>query len=78
MWLVWIGVVLVAMKLLALGPVAAWPWWWIFAPLAAAFVWFEGLERLLGRDRRKVEHDDLRRLQQERAEKTFRRPGGRG
>lgn len=77
MWLVWIGAVLIVLKFLEFGPVAAWPWWWILAPLGAAFLWFEGLERLFGRDRRKVEHDELRRLQQQRAEKTFHRPGGR-
>lgn len=31
-------IVLLILKLTATGPVAAWSWWWIFAPLWAPLV----------------------------------------
>jgi small Trp-rich protein len=40
MWFIVLGVLLVAMKLADVGPAAAWSWWWILAPFAAAAVWW--------------------------------------
>ena len=77
MWLVWIGLALVAMKAAEVGPVAAWSWWAVLAPLAGALVWFEALERVFGRDRRKLAHDDVQQRQRERAREAFERVNGR-
>lgn len=78
MWLVWIGVALLALKALAVGPVAQWSWWWVLSPLAAAIFWFEWFEKLVGRDRRRVEHDEMERRQRERAAQQLAMlPGGR-
>ncbi len=74
MYLVWIGSVCVVLKVLGVGPLAALSWWWVLAPLGAAVVWFEGLERLLGRDRRKVDGTDWERRRRERIARQF---GGR-
>lgn len=76
MWLMWIGLVVLTMKAAAIGPVADWSWWWAAAPLLGAIAWFEGLERLFGRDRRRLDHDELQRLRQARAKKSFEQPGG--
>ena len=46
MWLVWCGALLLVLKWFEVDPVATWSWWWILAPLAAAFVWFEFFERM--------------------------------
>jgi len=35
-----VGVLLVAMKLADIGPVATWAWWWVAAPLAVALLWW--------------------------------------
>jgi small Trp-rich protein len=40
MYFLILGVVLLAMKYLEIGPVAAWSWWWIFAPFALAIAWW--------------------------------------
>ena len=40
MYLLGIGLVLLALKYLEIGPVAAWSWWVIFAPFAAAVTWW--------------------------------------
>ena len=34
------GVLLVALKLADIGPVAGWAWWWVAAPLAVALLWW--------------------------------------
>lgn len=40
MYLLVLGVVLLAMKWLEFGPVAAWPWWWVFTPFGLAIAWW--------------------------------------
>lgn len=40
MWFVVVGVLLIALKLGELGPVAAWSWWWVLAPFAFAAAWW--------------------------------------
>jgi len=35
-----VGVLLIAMKLGAIGPVGGWSWWIILAPFALAIVWW--------------------------------------
>jgi small Trp-rich protein len=54
MWLIWIAVGLIVLKLLELGPFATMSWWWIVLVLAIAFVWFEFIERYLGLDKKKA------------------------
>jgi small Trp-rich protein len=71
MWAVWIGVIFVALKAANLGPMANWEWWWVLAPLAVAALWFEGLEKLFGRDRRKLEHNEMEQRRKERVKQAF-------
>lgn len=40
MYLLGLGIVLLALKLLEIGPVAAWEWWWVLSPFAAAVAWW--------------------------------------
>ncbi|MBU6502698.1 MAG: TIGR04438 family Trp-rich protein [Burkholderiaceae bacterium] len=40
MYLLGIGIVLLLMKYLAIGPVAGWSWWLVLAPFALAVVWW--------------------------------------
>jgi small Trp-rich protein len=63
MILVWAGLALVVLKLLEIGPVAEWAWWWVLAPFALGLVWFEWGEKLLGLDRQSTDQDvhELRR-----------------
>ena len=53
MWLIWIGVALLVLRLAGVGPFAHLPWWWVALPFALAFVWFEFVERALGLDRKR-------------------------
>jgi len=40
MYLLGIGIVLLALKYFEIGPVAAWDWWWVLSPFAAAVAWW--------------------------------------
>jgi small Trp-rich protein len=40
MWFIVIGVLLIALKLGAVGPVAGWPWWVVLMPFGGAFLWW--------------------------------------
>jgi small Trp-rich protein len=35
-----LGIVLLALKYLEIGPVAELTWWWVMSPFAAAVVWW--------------------------------------
>lgn len=72
--MVWLGTALVLMKWLEVGPAATLSWWWILAPLGVAFLWFEGLERVFGRDRRQVEMAEFEKNQKERVAQAFAPP----
>jgi small Trp-rich protein len=54
MWLIGIGVVLLALHLAGIGPFADMKWYWWALPFALAFIWFEFFERRLGLDRKKA------------------------
>ncbi len=77
MYLVWLGTALVVLKWLEVEPVGSLSWWWVLAPLAVAFAWFEGIEKLFGRDRRQVEMADFEKQAQERVAHAFKVPGRR-
>jgi small Trp-rich protein len=40
MYLLGLGIILLAMKYLEVGPVALWPWWGVLAPFGLAVVWW--------------------------------------
>jgi small Trp-rich protein len=40
MYLLLIGIVLLALKYLEIGPVAAWDWMWVLSPFGAAALWW--------------------------------------
>ncbi|QXL84584.1 TIGR04438 family Trp-rich protein [Comamonas sp. NLF-1-9] len=35
-----LGVLLVLLKYLEIGPVAGWSWWWVLSPFAVTFAWW--------------------------------------
>ncbi|WP_229728955.1 TIGR04438 family Trp-rich protein [Oxalicibacterium flavum] len=63
-------VLLSGLKYFEVGPFAAMSWWWIVALFVLAFLWFEYIERMLGRDKRKA-HEQLEKTRNERVKKTF-------
>ena len=41
MWLIVIGVLLIALKLAEFGPIGALSWWWVLSPFVLAVLWWE-------------------------------------
>ena len=72
MILVWSGVFLIALKLLAVGPFAELSWWWVALPFGVAFLWFEVLESALGFDRRSRQSDEIDEARRKRIAERFR------
>ena len=40
MYLLGLGILLVLLKYLEIGPVAAWSWWWVLLPFVLTFLWW--------------------------------------
>jgi small Trp-rich protein len=45
-------------------------WWWVIGAMIVAFIWFEYIERLIGKDRRR-EDLTMEKQRKERMEKVF-------
>ncbi len=54
MCLLLLGILLVALKLLGVSPVADLSWWWVLSPFPATLVWW-WLADITGYTRRKVD-----------------------
>lgn len=55
MWLIWVGVSLIVLKLLEVVDFFTnLSWWWIAVPFVLALIWFELFERRLGLDKKKA------------------------
>lgn len=67
-------VALSVLKYLELGFFANLSWWWIAGLMAAAFIWFEFIERMLGLDKRKA-HEQMEKMRAERVSKAFEQQG---
>ncbi len=61
MYFLGLGVVLLALKYLEIGPVAAWSWWWVFAPFALAVAWWYWADSSGYTKRKAMEREDARR-----------------
>jgi len=61
-----------ALRFFEIGPFATLSWWWIGALFAAAFIWFEYIEKMLGRDKRRA-HDESEQARRKRVSSTFRK-----
>jgi len=61
MYLLVLGVILLALKYLEIGPVAVWSWWWISAPFALAVVWWSWADSSGYTKRKSMEREDARR-----------------
>jgi small Trp-rich protein len=69
--LLWIGVLLVLLRWLEVGPLADLSWWWVLTPLAVCFVWFEVLERVFGMDKRQLEASEWQKRRKDRVDAQF-------
>ncbi|RYE80981.1 MAG: TIGR04438 family Trp-rich protein [Oxalobacteraceae bacterium] len=72
MLLIMLIVGLSVLRFFEIGPFAELSWWWIAALFAAAFIWFEYIEKMLGRDKRRA-HDESEAARQKRVASTFKK-----
>ncbi len=75
MWLVWVGVALLLLKLLSIEPVAGISWWWIVLPFVLAFLWFDLVEERLGLNKRRA-FDEMEKNKKARIKKGLERDKG--
>lgn len=68
--MLWVGLVLLILKLLEIGPIADLSWWWVITPFIGALIWFEVFEKRLGLDKKKA-FDELDRAKQDRIKKNM-------
>jgi small Trp-rich protein len=61
MYLVGLGVVLLAMKFLETGPVATWAWWVVLAPFGLAVAWWSWADASGYTKRKEMEREDAKR-----------------
>lgn len=68
MYLLGLGLVLLALKYLQIGAVAAWDWWMVLAPFGLAVLWWSWADASGYTKRKAMEKEDARR--QERIDKN--------
>lgn len=61
MYLLGLGIVLLLMKYLEMGPVATWNWWIVLTPFALAVVWWAWADSSGYTKRKAMEREDARR-----------------
>jgi small Trp-rich protein len=61
MYFLGLGVVLLVLKYLEIGPVAAWEWWVVLIPFALAVVWWAWADSSGYTKRKAMEKEDKRR-----------------
>jgi len=61
MYALGLGLLLVVLKWLEIGPVAAWTWWWVLAPFGVAVVWWIWSDASGRSSRKAMEKMELRK-----------------
>ena len=61
MYLLGLGLALLALKYLAVDPVAAWSWWLVMAPFGLAVVWWAWADSTGFTKRKAMERENRRR-----------------
>jgi small Trp-rich protein len=61
MYLLVLGIILLAMKYLEFGPVADWAWWVVLSPFALAVVWWTWADHSGYTKRKAVERENARK-----------------
>ena len=61
MYLLGIGIILLALKYLEMGPVALWPWWVVLAPFGLAVAWWAWADASGYTKRKAMEKENARK-----------------
>jgi len=61
MYALLLGILLILLKYLEIGPVAAWSWWWVLSPFAVAMAWWAWADATGYTKRKAMEKIDQRK-----------------
>jgi len=61
MYFVGLGLVLLTLKFMEIGPVAMWDWWIVLAPFGLAIAWWAWSDATGYTKRKEMEREDARR-----------------
>ena len=61
MYLLGLGIILLVMKYLEIGPPAAWPWWGVLSPFMLAVAWWSWADWSGYTKRKAVERENARK-----------------
>ena len=61
MYFLGLGIILLLLKYLEVGPLAALSWWWVLTPFALAVVWWAWADASGYTKRKAMEREDQRR-----------------
>ena len=61
MYFLGLGCVLLLLKLVAIEPVAQWPWWWVLLPFGLAAAWWTWADASGYSKRKAMEREEKRR-----------------
>ncbi|HQQ69944.1 MAG TPA: TIGR04438 family Trp-rich protein [Alicycliphilus sp.] len=61
MYALLLGIILILLKYLGVGPVANWSWWWVLSPLAVAVAWWAWADATGYTKRKAMEKMDQRK-----------------
>ena len=61
MYALLLGITLILLKYLEVGPVANWSWWWVLSPFAAAVAWWAWADATGYTKRKAMEKMDQRK-----------------
>ena len=61
MYFLALGLFLVLLKALEMGPVADWSWWWVLLPFGLAVLWWAWADSTGYTRRKAMEKEDLRK-----------------
>ncbi len=68
MWILLVAILLLGLKLGAVGPFATLSWWWIAIPLGLAFLWWEIIDPMFGVSQRRA----MDKVEERKAERNAR------
>ena len=49
-----VATIILLLKILEIDPVARWPWFWVLAPFAVVFLWWEVIGPMVGWDKKQA------------------------
>src|SRR5918993_678468 len=70
MWLIWLGVAMIVLKVLEISVFSELSWWWVALPFGVGYLWFELVEKRLGLDKKKA-FDKMDKAKKDRIKKRL-------